>query len=133
MDVVASWFGAITGVFSLIMIFLYLGVWKGQTDTKVNTLWDIYVMDALHDMPELLHHSLPSLTEEGMREIPADLKQCLDKHLCKGKNYGWEVVQCLGLDKVTGFAQSKGWTNQQAIGLLTLYIKTVKGVADAHV
>jgi hypothetical protein len=127
MNEVTSWVGAVTGIVSLILILYYIAVWKGKTDTKVDTLWNIYVMDALQDNNQLIqHHSPVIITKLGEDEIPVELQVCIDDHMCRGKNYGYEVIQCLGMDKVQKFAQDKGWSVQRSLGLLALYMKKVQ-------
>jgi len=126
MDAVAI-IGAITGIASLILYLYKIGVKDGKVDTKLDVLWKIYVLDALHDAPTLAqHHSPPSITDEGVSEIPDDIKKCLDDYKKHSGDYGYDATQCLGLDQIRDFAQSKNWTVRRAVGLLSLYLKKAK-------
>ncbi|MDD5701583.1 MAG: hypothetical protein PHU23_05975 [Dehalococcoidales bacterium] len=129
MSEIISIIALITGIISLILILYKIGVRDGKVDTKLDVLWNVYVMDALHNEANLAqHHSPPTITPEGEAIIPADFKQCIEKHTCKDGNYGFEVVQCLGMEKVQKFAQDNDWTMQKALGILTLYMRKVKNV-----
>ena len=75
MENIASIIGAISGCLSLVGIVYMLGVWRGKVDNQLNnwaqsfkdyppaemwtmtkTLWEIYVVDALHHRPDLAVH-----------------------------------------------------------------------------
>jgi len=73
-------------------------VWKGGVDkdrklswmhwpntslddmsSKIDTLWNIYVLDALHTKPNLAqYHSPMSITAAGVEEIPEDIRLSLN-------------------------------------------------------
>jgi len=147
MQDIAGIIGAISGVISLVAIIYFLGVWRGQVDkdrtyfsdclrlyppgemwTMVKTLWDIYVVDALHNRPDLAeHHSAYKLKPEGEELIPEDVKQKL-KEIPKNPRSkediasGWLVVKFLGMERVSQMAEKKGLTVQEAIAVLSAFL-----------
>ena len=71
----AAIIGAVSGVISIFGLAYLLGIWKGGVDSKLKditrllsqyppsetalmtkTLWDIYVVDALRNRPDLAEH-----------------------------------------------------------------------------
>jgi len=87
---IASIVGAISGSISLLGIFYLFGVWRGKVDNTLNafnkcmdqyppaemwtmtkTLWDIYVVEALHHRPDLAQRGSDfKLKKEGEDLIP---------------------------------------------------------------
>jgi len=80
MENIAGIIGAVSGCLSLLGLVYLFGVWRGKVDSTLNafkqclkdyppaemwtmtrTLWDIYVIEALHHRPDLAEHgsSLP--------------------------------------------------------------------------
>lgn len=41
--------GLIVSLLNLVGLIYFLGVWKGQIDVRVDTIWDVYVKSALTD------------------------------------------------------------------------------------
>lgn len=147
MEGITSIIGAITGIVSLLTI-LYLAVmWKSSVDkdrsyfrdslknyppaemwTMVKTLWDIYVLDALRNRPDLAeHHSPYKLKPEARDLIPDDLKSELNKNTNnsdqkEGIATGYLVVKILGIERVSQIAEQKGLSVQEFIAVLSTYL-----------
>ncbi|GAH80246.1 unnamed protein product, partial [marine sediment metagenome] len=122
--------GAVSGVVSLLTIIYLVGIWKGRVDTQLGsisqslqkyppeetalmakTLWDIYVVDALRNRPDLAqHHSSYKLKKEGLDLISNDIKRdldCLDLNPLNNEAIacGWLVVKFLGVERVSKMAK----------------------------
>lgn len=149
MQDIAAVIGAISGVVSLLAIVYFAGVWRSQVDkdrayfrdclklyppgemwTMVKTLWDIYVVDALHNRPDLAtHHSAYKLKPEGECLIPDDIKQALRQIPMNPRNRediasGWLVIKYLGVERVSQMAELKDLTVQEAVAVLSTYLDT---------
>ena len=148
----AAIIGAVSGVISILCIVYLLGVWKGGVDSKLKdqaqllsqyppsetalmtkTLWEIYVVDALRNRPDLAEHqSTYKLRKEGEDLIPDHLKAELcqiSKNLVSVENCnkseaissGWLVVKYLGIEAISRMAEEKGLSVQEAIAILSTY------------
>jgi len=152
----AAIIGAVSGVASILGLAYLLGIWKGGVDSKLKditqllsqyppsetalmtkTLWDIYVVDALRNRPDLAEHqSAYKLRKEGEDLIPEHLKA----ELCqifknpsigeKGEAIasGWLVVKCLGMEAISRMAEEKGLSVQESIAILSTYLMNNKEV-----
>ncbi len=151
--------GAVSGVISIVGLVYLLGVWKGGVDSKLKdiarllsqyppsetalmtkTLWDIYVVDALRNRPDLAEHqSAYKLREEGEDLIPDHLKAeiCqISKNLAIVENCnkseaiasGWLVVKYLGMEAISQMADEKGLSVQESIAILSTYLINNKEV-----
>lgn len=150
MEAIASIIGAISGLLSLVGIIYLVGYWKGGVDNQLKghhdqlskyplseialmskTMWDIYVVDALRQHPELAQHSSPfKLTQQGADLIPDHLKLSLEKIKCNPMDReavasGWLVVKSLGISVIEQMAKEKSLSLQEAIAILSTYL-------DAH-
>ncbi|MBA7613101.1 hypothetical protein ES703_20344 [subsurface metagenome] len=99
----------------------------------VKTMWEIYVVSALHHRPDLAQHgSAFKLKKEGEDLIPDDMKALLDR-IPRPHNpvnqealaSGYLVVKHIGLDLIGKMAEEKNITLQEAIAILSCYL-------DAH-
>ena len=155
----AAIIGAVSGVASILGLAYLLGVWKGGVDSKLKditrllsqyppsetalmtkTLWDIYVVDALRNRPDLAEHqSAYKLKKEGEDLIPDHLKAELCqiyKNPSIGENCnksediasGWLVVKYLGLAAIARMAEEKELSVQESIAILSCYLVNNKGV-----
>lgn len=147
MDIFAI-IGSVSGLISIVGLVYLLGVWKGSVDSKLRditqqisqyppgetslmakTLWDIYVVDALRNRPDLAeHHSSYKLRREGEDLIPDDIKQELNQvpHNEQNKDAiasGWLVVKHLGMEAISRVADEKGLSIQEAIAILSTYLE----------
>jgi len=92
------------------------------------TLWDIYIVDALHHRPDLAERgSAFKLLPEGEDLIPDDLKQILDSIPnnplnSEGISSGYLVVKYIGLEPLSKMAQEKKLSVQEAIAILSCYL-----------
>lgn len=140
--------GAVSGLLSLFTIIYLLGVWKGKVDNQLvsisqsmhkyppeetalmaKTLWEIYVVDALRNRPDLAeHHSAYKLKDEGKDLIPDDLKGELDRLDLNPLNNeslasGWLVVKYLGTERISRMAEQKCLSVQESIAILSTYLE----------
>lgn len=147
---VAGLIGAITGSCSLLGIAFFLGVWRGKVDsalrdcketiksyppaemwTMTKTLWDIYVISALHNRTDLAEHGSGfKLKEEGENLIPDHIKKLLVASPHNPYNRediatGYLVVKSIGMNRIQQMAEEKKLTVQEAIAILSCYL-------DAH-
>lgn len=158
MDITAI-IGAVSGVISMLTLVYLLGVWKGGVDSKLKdiarllsqyppsetalmakTLWEIYVVDALRNRPDLAEHqSAYKLKKEGEDLIPDHLKAELcqiSKSLLIVENCnnneaiasGWLVVKHLGMEAISRMAEEKDLSVQESIAILSTYFVNNKGV-----
>lgn len=153
---IASIVGAVTGTLSLAGVVYMAGYWKGQVDTDrkdwkdaisqyppaethkmVQTLWDIYVIDALRNRPDLANHgSGYNINKTGESLIPPSIKKALQEfpvctdHSMPTESHGWLVVKCLGITTIRELSQSTGLTLQETTALLSLYMEEVHGEED---
>ena len=144
---IAGIIGAVSGCISLVGIVYFLGVWRGKIDTSVNdlketiknyppaemwtmtkTLWDIYVVEALHRRPDLAERGSEfKLKKEGEDLIPDHLKALLD-HIPQNPSFneaiatGYLVVKYIGLDLIGEMAKEKHLNVQEAIAILSCYL-----------
>ena len=149
----AAIIGAVSGVASLLGLVYLLGVWKGGVDSKLRditrllsqyppsetalmtkTLWDIYVVDALRNRPDLAEHSSAyKLTKVGEDLIPEYMKPLLERIPHNPLNRediatGYLVVKYVGLDSISKMAEDKQLNVQEAIAILSTYFVNNKGV-----
>jgi len=153
----AAIIGAVSGVASILGLAYLLGVWKGGVDSKLRditrllsqypppetalmtkTLWDIYVVDALRNRPDLAEHqSAYKLRKEGEDLIPDNLKaelcqisRNLDENCNKSEAIasGWLVVKYLGMEAISRMAEEKGLSVQESIAILSTYLVNNEGV-----
>lgn len=150
MENIASIIGAVSGLISLIGIIYLVGYWKGGVDSRLKahedqlrkyppgetalmckTMWDIYVVDALRQHPELAQHSSSfKLTKQGIDLVPEPIKKILDEleyNPTSNKDIasGWLVVKHLGISAIEQMSREKSLTVQEAIAILSTYL-------DAH-
>ncbi|MBA7601839.1 hypothetical protein ES703_08923 [subsurface metagenome] len=148
MENIAAIIGAVSGIASLIAIVYLVGFWKGKVDTQLGsisqsmqkypleetalmtkTLWDIYVVDALRNRPDLAeHHSAYKLKKEGHDLIPDDIKKDLDRLDLNPLNNeaiacGWLVVKLLGTERISRMAEGNGLSLQESIAILSTYLE----------
>ncbi len=144
---IASIVGVTTGVVSLLGTIYMMGYWKGGVDIKIKaqedqlckyppgeialmckTMWNIYVVDVLHQRPDLAQHNSPyKLTPKARDLIPSSVKLLLDDIHIKDEDQesvasGWLVVKHLGLPIIEQMAQEKSLTVQESIAILSTYI-----------
>ncbi|MBA7646233.1 hypothetical protein ES703_53995 [subsurface metagenome] len=147
MDHAINIIGVISGCLSLVGIIYLLAYWKGRVDSTLGgiqqiliayplaelslmtkTLWDIYVIDALHSRPDLAEqHSAFRLKKEGLDLIPDHLKEALDSipgnpHSQNDIASGWLVVKHLGLGPIANMAELHKLSVQEAIAILSCYL-----------
>lgn len=140
--------GPISGGLSLIGIIYLFGVWRGKVDsalnefkdciknyppaemwTMVKTLWDIYVVEALHHRPDLAEHGSGfRLKKEGEDLIPDYIKPLLKRiprnpHNSELVATGYLVVKHIGLDLIGKMAEEKELTVQESIAILSTYLE----------
>lgn len=147
MQEIASIIGSVSGVISLLGIAYLIGFWKGRVDTRLNsydescrqyppaelwmmtkTMWDIYVVNVLHERPDLAEKRSPwRLKQAGKDLIPDRIKQQLDEipltpHCVDDVANGWLVVKAIGLNHLTDLAKEKDISVQEAIAVLSTYL-----------
>jgi len=138
----------LSGAVSLLTIVYLLGFWKGKVDSSLNevkeciksyppaemwtmvkTLWDIYVIEALHHRPDLVDHgSGYRLKKEGMDLIPEYMKPILNRiprnpYNSEAIATGYLVVKYVGLDLINQMASEKQLTVQETIAILSTYLE----------
>lgn len=146
-ETIAAAVGAITGIVSLVVIGVKLIFGQGETDAfikelkadrekyppaeqhrMIQTLWDVYVLDPLHQRTDLSeHHSPARLTQAGLDVLPDDLKKKLDVLATKSCVLedvvtGYEVVQEFGLETIGKLAEERKVTVQEMVALLSCYL-----------
>lgn len=147
MEQIASMVGAISGCASLLGIVYFLGFWRGRVDTTLNefrgsmtnyppaemwtmvkTLWDIYVVSALHHRPDLAEHgSAYRLKKEGEDLIPDYMKPLLQRIPRNPYNSemvatGYLVVKHIGLELIANMAAEKELSVQESIAILSTWL-----------
>lgn len=148
MENIAGIIGAVSGTISVLGLVYIFAYWRGKVDTAlkdlhcclrdyppaemwtmVKTLWEIYVVEALHHRPDLADHgSAFHLKKEGVDLIPDHLKTLLDSipqnPLCNNEAIasGYLVVKSIGLDLIGKMADEKGLSVQEAIAILSCYL-----------
>lgn len=147
MDNILNILGVITGTISALGIVYLIGFWKGQVDsdrvewkrcqkeyplaelwTMAKTMWDIYVVDALHQRPDLANRNSPlKLTNKGKDLIPGEIKLILDQvpgnPNCKEDiANGWLAVKSVGLESIDKMAKDTGLSVQESIAVLSTYL-----------
>jgi len=145
---IASIIGAISGLVSLIGIIYLVGYWKGGVDTRLKahddqlckyppgeialmckTMWEIYIVEALRQRPDLATHTSPyNLTPQANNLIPEDLKQVLNQVKCTPMDReevacGWLVVKNIGINAIEQMARDKTLSVQEAIAILSTYLE----------
>jgi hypothetical protein len=94
---------------------------------QVKTMWDVYVLDALHAHIDLASHKSPlSLTEKGLEMIPASVKEQLkgDKGDTDKHSATWLVIKCLGMQNIDKLSVEMNLPVSIELALLTLLYKT---------
>ncbi len=149
MENLASIVGAITGCISLLGLAYIFGVWRGRVDSSlkmiaellknyppaeswrmIQTVWEIYVVEALHNRPDLAQRGSGfKLLQEGEDLIPENLKTLLE-HIPKNPHKddvatGYLVVQVLGLEPISKLAEEKHLSVQEAIAILSTYLEGI--------
>ncbi|GAI60066.1 unnamed protein product [marine sediment metagenome] len=142
---IAGIVGAVSGSLSLLGIVYLFGVWRGKVDSALNelknyppaemwtmtkTLWDIYVVEALHHRPDLAERgSSFKLKKEGEDLIPEYMKPLLKRIPrnplnSEGIASGYLVVKHIGLELIGKMAEDKQLNVQEAIAILSCYLET---------
>ncbi|MBA7691879.1 hypothetical protein ES703_100434 [subsurface metagenome] len=148
MEQIAGIVGAISGCISLAAIVYFLGVWRGKIDSSVKelqeatknyppaemwtmtkTLWEIYVVEALHHRPDLAERGSGfKLKKEGEDLIPDHMKALLDR-IPQNPSFnneelatGYLVVKYIGLDAIGKMAEEVQLSTQEAIAILSCYL-----------
>jgi len=144
MDTVFSVIGAITGLVSLIGLVYQLGYrnanvdgkiekmektlekWNlGEIGTQVKTLWDIYVLDALRNRPDLASHSSSlTINPKGEDMLPDDVKKALREFQPCDQDMdsaSWLVVKCLGVERIENLSKNIDLSYQETVALLAVY------------
>jgi len=144
---IASIVGAGTGSISLLGLVYLFGGGRGKVDSAINglsevvknyppaemwtmtkTLWDIYVIEALHHRPDLAEHgSSFKLKKEGEDLIPDHMKTLLKRITRNPYNSeaiatGYLVVKHIGLELINEMAEQKKLSVQEAIAILSTYL-----------
>ncbi|MBA7646979.1 hypothetical protein ES703_54747 [subsurface metagenome] len=144
----AGLIGAISGSVSLLGIIYLLGVWRGKIDTTINafkesiknyppaemwtmtkTLWEIYVVEALHHRPDLAEHGSGfRLKKEGEDLIPDYMLPLLQRIPRNPFNTeavatGYLVVKHIGLELISKMAEEKKLTVQESIAILSTHLE----------
>jgi len=154
MNDITSIIGAISGCLSLLAIVYLFGFWRGKVDstqsefrerlkeirevfknyppaemwTMLKTLWDIYVVEALHHRPDLAEHGSGfKLKREGEDLIPDYIKPLLDHNPPNPFNSeavatGYLVVKLIGMELIGRMAAEKGLSLQESIAILSTYL-----------
>ena len=145
---IAGVIGAISGSLSLLGIVYLFGIWRGKVDsalqefkdcihhyppaemwTMCKTLWEIYVVEALHHRPDLAEHGSGfRLKKEGEDLIPDYIKPLLQRiphNPSASENIatGYLVVKHIGLDLIGKMAEEKQLSVQEAIAILSTYLE----------
>ena len=148
MENIASIVGAVSGCISLLGIVYLFGVWRGKIDSAVNelkdiiksyppaemwtmtkTLWDIYVVEALHHRPDLAERGSGfKLKKEGEDLIPDYMLSLLDRiprnpGMREDIATGYLVVKHIGLEMVSQMAEERKVSIQEVIALLSCYLE----------
>jgi len=100
---------------------------------QVKTMWDVYVLDALHAHIDLASHKSPlSLTEKGLEMIPASVKEQLkgDKGDTDKHSATWLVIKCLGMQNIDKLSVEMNLPVSIELALLTLLYRTYHGEAS---
>ena len=123
MDIVA-FIGAASGVLSLMLIGYTLGVWKGRINVQISTLWKVYVVDELirqrHN--DLVGSSDWHIKEKGKMLLPDDLKKDIENLCHKNTNNNMaDMVERIGVQKLSKIGQEKGVTVQTIVALIYAY------------
>jgi len=147
MEQIASVVGAVSGSISLLGIAYLFGVWRGKVDNAINglsevvknyppaemwtmtkTLWDIYVIEALHHRPDLAEHGSGfKLKKEGEDLIPDHMKTLLKRiprnpYNSEAIATGYLVVKHIGLELINEMAEQKKLSVHEAIAILSCYL-----------
>jgi hypothetical protein len=148
LEEVAAIIGCVTGVLSLAGVVYLIGYWKGGIDTwkksheeehkkyppsetalMCKTMWDIFIVAALKDRPDLATHQSPyRLTPQGQDLIPQDVKDTLcqipkeelDREAIAN---GWLVVSHLGLERIEAIAHSKKLSVPEAVAIFSTFLE----------
>jgi len=145
---VAGIVGAVSGCISLLGIVYLFGVWRGKVDSAVKelkdiiknyppaemwtmtkTLWEIYVVSALHHRPDLaVLGSGFKLKKEGENLIPDHMKTLLSRiprnpYNSEAIATGYLVVKHIGLDLLNEMATQKELSVQETIAILSCYLE----------
>lgn len=148
--------GSISGVISIIILIYMLGYWKGKVDqhlksferclqdyppaelaTMVKTLWEVYVVDALHHRPDLATHSSFHLKQEGHDLIPERIKPALDaippsEYNSNAIASGYLVVKYLGIEIIQGVAREGALSVHETIAILSCYLNEKAESLEPH-
>jgi len=147
MEYIASIVGAVSGCISLLGIVYLFGIWRGKVDsaltefrasfkdyppaemwTMVKTLWDIYVLAALHNRPDLAEHgSSYKLKKKGCDLVPDYMAALLNQipHNPGRREdiaTGYLVVKHIGLELISKMAEEEKLTVQESIAILSTWL-----------
>lgn len=139
--------GAVSGIVSLLTVLYFAVAWKTSVDADrkawrntcqqyppaelwmmCKTMWDIYVIPALQDRPDLAErHSPYRLTAKGEDLIPDHIKKQLDEIPANCINQddisaGWLVVKHIGLNHLSDLAKEQGVLLQEMVAILSTYL-----------
>ena len=94
----------------------------------VKTLWDIYVVSALHHRPDLAEHgSGYKLKADGEDLIPDHMKALLKRIPRVADNHndvatGYLVVKNIGMDLINEMAEQKELSVQETIAIMSCWL-----------
>jgi len=148
MESITGIIGAISGCLSLLGIVYLFGIWRGRVDhtlndfrdslknyppaemwTMVKTLWEIYVVEALHHRPDLAEHGSGfRLKKEGEDLIPdyiLPLLECIPRNPFNSEQVatGYLVVKHIGIELISKMAEEKQLTVQESIAILSTWLE----------
>jgi hypothetical protein len=121
--------GCIGGALGIIQFVYFFGSWKGRMSTMVETMWKIYVEDALSRRPDLATHSSPyKLTRDTENKIPDEVKDRLAIIRCQFPNQedivsGFTVAYHLGSDLIEKTSKEMGLGMQETVAVLSTYLE----------
>lgn len=98
-----------------------------EISNQVKTLWEVYVVDALHNRQDLANRGSPlEITTKGEAMIPQDIKDMLKNHNPKIDNThsaGWLVINCLGIDCITMLGLKLDLSFAVTLALLSVFYR----------
>ena len=98
-----------------------------EISNQVNTMWEVYVLDALHSRPDLAKHNSPlQITDEGEAMIPQYIKDVLLSYHpdpYKNQSATWIVVSCLGTLKISELATELKLSTSITLSLLSVFYR----------
>jgi hypothetical protein len=121
--------GIITGMISLAGFIYTNAIWRGKIETKVCTLWEVFMEESMRPHPEYATHNSPlTLTAKGRKLIQDDELDNFCLEIIKNYNIDKmhisdlveKIIKEIPIERLRKMAKEKNITLSQLVSMTVL-------------